>query len=123
MNLLKLVVVVHILGLFVCNLLGLFTRAWEQIYFYWDKSAGAGFLVWMVLYYAVSRDRKWIIRPVLILAVIRFIWQVIAYMKGWDINNEAWLALFFVLLSAGAGYLVLHEKSRANVWLSKHLNI
>lgn len=124
MKFLKLVVILHLAGLFIFNLLGLFgNKFWEAGYFYWDKSVGSGFLVWMVLYFSSSFDRKWIIRPVLIVSLFRFLWQVAAYINGWDINHEKWLALLFIVLSAAAGYLTLNENSRPNVWLSKHLNI
>lgn len=120
----KLIIIIHILGLFIFNLMGLIgSHEWETIYYLWDKSVGAGFLIWVLLYNFCTKDKKWMIKPVMILAAVRFVWQMLVYFTGWDINNQWWLALFFVLLSAGAGYLVLHENSRGNKWLSKHLNI
>lgn len=124
MTFLKIIVILHLVGLFVFNLRGLIGDPfWEAGYFYWDKLVGAGFLVWLVLYFSVAKDRKWIIRPVLLVAIFRFSWQCGAYIAGWNINNQWWLALLFILLSVSAAYLTLAENSRPNLWLSKHMNI
>lgn len=116
----KVIIVLHIIGLFLFNLSGLLgSEEWKTFYYLWDKSVGAGFLIWILLYYASRKEVRWMIRPVLILASVRFAWQMVVYFTGWDINNQRWLALFFVLLSGGAGYMIIHENSPANVWLSK----
>lgn len=120
----KLIIIFHILGLFAFNLMAVFgSNEWHTVYYLWDKSVGAGLLIWIMLYKYCDKKNKWMIKPVLILAGFRFVWQMIVYFTGWDVNSEWWLASFFILLSIGAGYLVLHEKSRTNVWLSKHMNL
>lgn len=122
MRLLQYSIAIHVVGLFIFNLLGLVhLYYWQTLYFLWDKSVGAGFLIFLVLLKYVPTGYKWIIRPVLILSAVRFIWQLIIYFTKWDVNNQWWLALFFVCLSGMTGWLIFHPKNRVNIFLSKHL--
>jgi hypothetical protein len=123
MRLLKVIILIHVVGLIVFNLAGLLRTDWYMAYFLWDKIVGAGWLVWLSIYYSVSYANKWSIRPILVVSVIRFIWLIIAILTGVDVNHQWWLALFFILLAGAAGYLTLKEDARANKWLSKHMNI
>jgi hypothetical protein len=122
MRLLQFLIAIHVVGLFVFNLFGLLgVSYWETIYFLWDKSVGAGFLIFFALLKAVKPEYRWIIRPVLVLSLVRFIWQFIVHFTKWDVNNQWWLAGFFVCLSGMAGWLIFHPKNRVNIFLSKHL--
>lgn len=123
MKYLKAGICLHVLGLTIFNTMGLLNKQWTIGYFIWDKSVGCGFVIWMALYFTAPKNVKWMVRPVLLLSIIRFIWQILAYWQGWDINHQWWLALFFIILSLSAAYLTLKENSRPNTWLSKHLKI
>lgn len=123
MKLLKVIICLHLLGLIVFNLMGLLHENWTMAYYIWDKSVGSGFMLWYILYELVPYSNKWVIRPVLLLATIRFTWQIIAFAAGWTVNNQWWLALFFMLLTIGCGLLMFSSHSKVNRWLAKHLNL
>lgn len=116
MTFLKTIISIHLFGLILFNTIGVLGNYyWEAGYFTWDKTVGAGFLIWLMLYWSVPRNQKWVVKPVLLLGICRFFWQVIAYAKGWNFNSQWWLALFFILLALAAGYLTLKENSLPNV--------
>lgn len=123
MNLIKVIISAHLLGLFTFNLFGVLNLPWTTAYFFWDKSVGGGFLVWLLIYKLTHKADRWMIRPVLVISIFRFIWQAVSYIVGWNINNQWWLALFFILLSGGAMWLLYNEQTRINKWLTKNLNV
>ncbi len=124
MRLLQIAIAIHLFGLFVLNLFAsLDITGWVVGYYIWDKSFGAGCIIWLVLYELLPTYKKWIVRPVLLVSLLRSAWQILAYCIGWDLNNAIWLTVIFIVLTAAASYLTLNENSSGNNWLRKHLNL
>lgn len=120
----KIVVILHLLGLIFCNLEGVLgSYNWHTYYWLWDKAFGGGIFVFIVIYKLLRPVDRWIVRPVIIVCFVRLILQIVSYFTKVSINNDISVAISLSALCIAAGWLVLHENSRINVWLSKHLNI
>ncbi len=96
------------------------TNLWNNAYFWWDKSAGAGFFVWFVL---ASYCREY--RPQLALiayfSLIRFVWDVVSYFLNISVNNEWVVAALFLVLATLVGILCFWPESRFVRFLSKNV--
>jgi len=77
------------------------------IYYFWNK--GLDFMKWVVIYKLVDGRMRWVVKPVLIFALIRFIWDIVSYFTGLKVNNSVVVAILFMLLVTIFFYLFLKE--------------
>ena len=103
---LRIGIVLYIIGLTVFYVEATFERWWwQELYYIWSKCLHL-VLFWGI-HQIVPREKKKIVFPVLIFSIIRFLWQVIVSITGWDINDARAVAILFTLLSIVCSYLTL----------------
>lgn len=74
------------------------TKWWDAIYFWYQDTAGAGWLVWLWIY---LREREYRGRtlPVFIYSILIFIWDILSYITGWGVNNQVATGIGFGLVA------------------------
>lgn len=118
----KVVIMIFLLGMATAYLRAIdHTTGWAWFYYIWDKTAGGGFLTWFCIYKLYYR--KNVVLPIVVFTFIRFIWEIVSACTGVNVNNSIAIAVLFLVLVIVTGYLVLDEKGKASLWLTKHLKI
>ena len=117
---LRLVISAYLFGLLVFLTMAIFgTPIWDYAYYMWDKTVGAGFLVWYLIYKSVAKDRK-IVAPIMWFSFIRFVWEVVSLSFSIHINNKWVISLLFIILIFITGYLCFRADSRMAKFLNKN---
>lgn len=99
-------IALYIIGLTVFYVEATFDRLWwHEVYYIWDK----GLLVCLLsgIYLLVPKQNKYIILPVVLFSIIRFSWQIVTTLTGWDINDARAVAILFIVLSVICSYLTI----------------
>lgn len=91
------------------------------VYYMWDKSTGAGFLIWVCLYKSVRFDSRKLIAPVVFFSFIRFLFDVVGFFGGPTASSEYRVAILFVFLVAVFYVLTLTSGNIFDKWLRKLL--
>lgn len=92
------------------------TGWWDKVYFLYQDVVGAGWVTWLVLYLSVNTYRKQV-KPVLILSIAIFIWDIMSYITDWGVNNQVATGVIFGL----AVIIVIIYMARDLKWKAKSL--
>lgn len=109
---LKAAVVGYLVGLLLFYTYASVFREPAQVYLYygWDKSFGGGFLLWLAVY-SLTKD-KHLVMPVLILSIMRFVWEIISYFTGITVINTQAIAILFSFSIVCCLFLFLKDLSK-----------
>lgn len=97
---------VYMVGLLVLYTWGQLNNGWYEYYYLWDK--GKDVLLLLALYSVAGRF-KWAVMPVIIFSIVRFVWQIISSITGWNINNVQAVGWLFIILAFPCSFLLLKE--------------
>ena len=118
----KISILTFLLGLLYFNLFGLLQLKWSvNLYYIWSKFCDCGVLFFLCLLFTLKSRDRWLVRPVFIVSLTRFVWILIALKFGLDLNHTWYMAALFVVEVGGAGYLFFAEQSRMNKWLERNM--
>lgn len=95
----------------------------DNSFFLWQSISEAGLLVWMTIYSIGSKFVRNKVKWVLLFSALKFIWEIVSLCTGITINNSWAVMVVFCLLVAIVAYFTFWQKNKANVWLSRELNI
>jgi len=116
---LPLAISAYLIGMIVFLLKGLFhIDGWVYAYFSWEKAFGAGFITWYIIS-KYGNNRK-VVLPIVWLAFIRFIWEVVCWIFSLDFNNKWGVLALFMLFTLTASYACLQKDSRLSIFLDKY---
>lgn len=98
--------------------------AWDSLpnwlYYMWEKSFGVGFVMWLVLYINVKKERP-SLAPVVWFSVLRFGLDVFGFFTGITASSEPRIAVLFLALIAVFYVLTLRKHNICDKWLRKLL--
>jgi len=77
------------------------------IYYLWDKAKDV--LLIACIYGMIAVKYRWILQPVLIYSIIRFIWEIISILTGWDINHPPTVKLLLTIILTGLTILLIKD--------------
>lgn len=116
---LPLVIAAYLIGMMVFLVKAAFdVVVWEYAYYAWDKSVGAGFVVWYLVA-KYSRQRR-IVMPVVWLAFSRFLWEIFSWLCPLPINHPIAVIILFMILTIAAAYACLNKDSNIAKFLDKN---
>lgn len=96
----------YIFGLTIFYVEATFERWWwHEIYYIWDK--GLLICLFIGIHSLLPKHNKQVVVPVIWFAIIRFIWQVVTSITGWEINDARAVAILFIALSIVCTYLTI----------------
>ena len=99
-------IVWYIMGLTVFYVEANFEMSWwKEVYYLWDKSLLI--FLFIGIHSLLPRQNKPVILPVIYFAIIRFIWQIVTSITGWEINDARAVAILFIVLSVVCAYLTI----------------
>lgn len=117
----KIFIVGYLIGLLVFYTFAAFHQpVWAIVYYLWDKSVGGGFIGWAVIY-KYAKDYRVYTAYTLLLATIRFVWEIISAITGLSVNNSWAVSILFIATVLIISVFILRGDGRLNKWLSKHL--
>lgn len=94
-------------GMFIFYTWGQVNNEWHEWYFLWDKSKDL--LLLTSIYLVSSKPYKFGLICVVIFATIRFIWQIISYFTGANINNTVAIGWLFITLALIVSLVILKD--------------
>lgn len=119
----KVFIVGYLVGLLVFYTFAAFhLPIWPIVYYLWDKSVGGSVMGWAVVY-KYAKEYRVYTAYVLLLATIRFIWEIISLLTRLSVNNSWGVAVLFIVTVLITSVFILRKDTRLNKWLSKHLFI
>ena len=95
----------------------------DNLFFLWQSISEAGLLVWTALYSIGNRFVRNKVKWVMLLSGLKFAWEIISLCTGVTINNSFAVMVLFSLITILVAYFTFWQKNKANVWLSRELNI
>ena len=118
----KFVTWMYILGLFALYFtycIGINYPDWT--YYTWEKTFGCSVFVWYTLLITAKKDRKHIV-VVLCISIVRFSWQALAlFVKGIEPGDSWVVALCFMALLIGAGFILFRKEGTISKFLTQIL--
>src|SRR5690349_8914072 len=96
----------YMIGLLILYVWGQLNNGWSEYYYIWDK--GKDLLVFIALY-LVAKRLRWAVIPVIVFSAVRFIWQIISSITGWNINNTRAVGILFIVLAMICSFLTIKE--------------
>jgi len=123
-SMIKAFVSIYLLGLLICSFEGVIgSDEWLTWYYIWQKTFDGGVFVWFLLLKMLPRSQKWLIKPVFLFSIIRFLLTVSARIFNFDINSAPVVSGFSLILLITCAWLLISEQSRVNNYLTKYLNV
>lgn len=115
---------VYLIGLLVFATSADFgTPKWDNAFFMWQAIAETGFLTWGVIYSVGNKFVKNKVKWLLVFSGMKFLWEIVSLLTSIAINNDVVVMVCFCLLVVITSFLTFWQKNKANVWLSRQLNI
>ena len=110
--------------LMICYLFLAF-KSWDSVpswlYYIWDKSFGAGFIMWLCLYKNVKFNDRYVVAPVVIFSFIRLLLDIFSFFTGVTAYNQYRIGVLFLFLTIVFYVLTLSRSNVFHKWLSKLL--
>lgn len=95
----------YIVGLLVFHVWGQLDDGWYEVYYIWDKAKDV--LLTKGLHLVSPPQYKDGLLCVVIFSLIRFLWQIISYFTGANINNTEVIGWLFIMLAFIAFLMML----------------
>jgi hypothetical protein len=98
----------YITGLMIFLTTGLLDyNGFYPYYYLWDKAKDVIFLA--AILRPIPFKERWAVKPILIYAIIRFVWEIIVTVTGWKINDVKAMAILFLAMLAVCLYLMVTD--------------
>lgn len=90
--------------------------AWyANLYYIWNN--GKELLLCLSVFYLIPKDHRWIIKPVIIYSIFRFIWEIVNLTTDTGINHPQAVKVSFTLLLTGVIILLIKDlRQRKRRW-------
>lgn len=92
------------------------STGWYYYWYLWDKSLLL--LLFAGLCFDYNKEYKHLFKWLAVFASIRFIWEIISLITGWNVNNTKAVAGLFILLTLTICIILIKELSK---WRKQNL--
>ncbi len=91
------------------------------LFYMWDKSFGAGFIMWLCLYRNVKANDRYVVAPIVVFSFIRLALDVFSFFTGVTAYNQYRVGVLFLFLTVVFYVLTLNRSNIFHKWISKIL--